>query len=107
MRKHSEICRPERGNDRARTQGIRGGRTPRPSVCRWGHRSRSPVFSEEGSWEESSLENKRMLGPKLSQIPDLGCLEEMSSSTRQPAATGPAPRRECILNQLKLSHGYN
>ena len=58
MRKHFEIHSPERGNDRARSWncGLResegAGALDQQGAA--GDRSHSPVFSEEGGWEESS-----------------------------------------------------
>lgn len=44
---------------------------PRPSVCSWGHRPYSPVFSEEGGWAGELLRKLKRLGPQTRQRPDL------------------------------------
>lgn len=110
MRKHSEIRSPERGNDRARSrkelwaQRIRGSRRPGPAGCSWGQ----VLFSSA----QRKVAGRRALKKiKETRAPDQArdptWVPEEIPVTHQLAATGLAPRRECILNQLKLSHGYN
>lgn len=55
--------------------------------------SHLPVFPEKSSWRRAP-KNIKQLDPKINQIPNLGCMEEISL-IHQPRATGPAPRREC------------